>query len=261
MSDLTDDEMAFLQGAFDRARDGDTSRLAEYVDAGLPVNLTNAAGDSLLILAAYHTHLETVRALLDRGADTDRVNDRGQTALSAAVFRRSGPIVSALLDAGADPAVGAEVRPGRGDVLRARRHGGAAAAPRRRRGCVGVRAVLLRLHRPTGLTGRAGAGSLVPMSARPSFSARPLTPDTFGDLESLFARPGGSIVRGCWCMYYRLTGTVSVGAAAGGTHREQLRDLAAGQVARVWSATSTASRSAGSASARARTTSSCAGRR
>ena len=108
VSDLTDDEMAFLQGAFDRAREGDTSRLAEYVDAGLPVNLTNAAGDSLLILAAYHTHLETVRALLDRGADTDRVNDRGQTALSAAVFRRSGPIVSALLDAGADPAVGAK---------------------------------------------------------------------------------------------------------------------------------------------------------
>ncbi len=68
------------------------------------------------------------------------------------------------------------------------------------------------------------------MSARPSFSARPLTADTFGDLESLFARPGGSIVRGCWCMYYRLTGTVSVGAAAGETHREQLRDLADGQV-------------------------------
>jgi len=31
-------------------------------------------------------------------------------------------------------------------------------------------------------------------------------------------------------MYYRLTGSVSVGVAAGETHREQLRDLAAGQV-------------------------------
>ena len=30
VSDLTDDEMAFLHGAFDRARDGDTSRLAEF---------------------------------------------------------------------------------------------------------------------------------------------------------------------------------------------------------------------------------------
>ena len=53
------------------------------------------------------------------------------------------------------------------------------------------------------------------MSARPSFSARPLTPDTFGDLESLFARPGGAIVRGCWCMFYRLTGTVSVERCGG----------------------------------------------
>jgi ankyrin repeat protein len=106
VSELTDDEMAFLLGTFDLARHGETARLAEYVDAGLPVNLTNAAGDSLLILAAYHTHLETVRALLERGADTGRVNDRGQTALAAAVFRRSEPIVTALLEAGADPAAG-----------------------------------------------------------------------------------------------------------------------------------------------------------
>jgi uncharacterized protein len=106
VSELTDDEMAFLQGAFELARNGDTGQLSEYVDAGLPVNLTNGAGDSLLILAAYHTHLETVRALLDRGADTGRVNDRGQTALGAAVFRRSEPIVRALLAAGADPTAG-----------------------------------------------------------------------------------------------------------------------------------------------------------
>jgi len=70
------------------------------------VNLTNGSGDSLLILAAYHDHPDTVRALLERGADTGRVNDRGQTALGAAVFRRSERIVGLLLDAGADPALG-----------------------------------------------------------------------------------------------------------------------------------------------------------
>jgi ankyrin repeat protein len=103
VSDLTDDELAFLQGAFDLAREGQTAQLGEYVDAGLPVNLTNSVGDTLLILAAYHSHPETVRALLDRGADHARVNDRGQTALAAAVFRQSGESVQALLAAGADP--------------------------------------------------------------------------------------------------------------------------------------------------------------
>ena len=39
-----------------------------------------------------------------------------------------------------------------------------------------------------------------------SFEARPLTPATWPDLEELFGLPGGSIVRGCWCMYYRTTG-------------------------------------------------------
>ena len=106
MSDLTDDELAFLQRALDLARAGATDELAGYVDAGLPVNLSSGAGDSLLILAAYHDHPDTVEALLERGADTARVNDRGQTALAAAAFRRSERSVRALLAAGADPALG-----------------------------------------------------------------------------------------------------------------------------------------------------------
>jgi GNAT superfamily N-acetyltransferase len=57
------------------------------------------------------------------------------------------------------------------------------------------------------------------------FEARPLTPETWSDLEALFALPGGSIVRGCWCMYYRTTGPVSVSAAAGVEHSTQLCDL------------------------------------
>jgi hypothetical protein len=100
---LSDDEIGFLLDVLDLARQGRTERLAELLDAGVPVNLTNAAGDSLLILAAYHRHAETVRLLLDRGADTARVNDRGQTALAAAVFGRDRGIVEALLAAGADP--------------------------------------------------------------------------------------------------------------------------------------------------------------
>lgn len=103
---LTEQELIFLRSMFDLARFGDTDRLAEAIDAGVPVNLTTSSGDSLLVLAAYHDHPETVRALLERGADTGRVNDRGQTALAAAAFRRSERSVRLLLDAGADPALG-----------------------------------------------------------------------------------------------------------------------------------------------------------
>ena len=103
---LTPDELAFLQSAFELAREGATDQLVQYFDQGLPVNLTNSSGDTLLILAAYHKHEELARALLERGADHSRVNDRGQTALAAAVFRQETGIVTALLDAGADPELG-----------------------------------------------------------------------------------------------------------------------------------------------------------
>lgn len=104
--ELSDDELAFLQSVLDLAREGRTTELADVLDRGVPVNLTGATGDSLLILAAYHDHPQTVRMLLERDADPDRVNDRGQTALGAAVFRRSAESVSALLERGADPDAG-----------------------------------------------------------------------------------------------------------------------------------------------------------
>ena len=103
---LTDDELAFLAGMFELARNGASDELVRAVRAGVPANLTNAGGDTLLILAAYHGHPAAVAALIELGADTERVNDRGQTALGAAVFRQSADIVQALLAAGADPRAG-----------------------------------------------------------------------------------------------------------------------------------------------------------
>ena len=91
---------------FDLARGGHTEELVAYLDAGVPVNLTNDKGDTLLILAAYHGHPGTVAALLERHADHARANDRGQTALAAAVFRQSSETVTRLLAAGADPDAG-----------------------------------------------------------------------------------------------------------------------------------------------------------
>ena len=104
--ELSEDELDFLRGILDLARDGRTSELAEAIERGVPANLTGGSGDSLLILAAYHDHPDTVRMLLEHGADPERVNDRGQTALGAAVFRRSKESTTLLLDHGADPHAG-----------------------------------------------------------------------------------------------------------------------------------------------------------
>lgn len=105
--ELTPEELAFVTETFDLARGGDLAGLVEHLDAGVPVDLTNGAGDTLLLLAAYHRRGEVVHELLARGADHARVNDNGQTALAAAVFRQEGPLVTALLAAGADPDLGA----------------------------------------------------------------------------------------------------------------------------------------------------------
>jgi ankyrin repeat protein len=105
--DADEQVRAVLLDAFECARDGDTARLTELLHLGVPVNLTNDRGDTLLILSAYHRHPGTVDVLLARGADVERVNDNGQTAHGAAAFRQDVGIVEALLGAGADPDTGA----------------------------------------------------------------------------------------------------------------------------------------------------------
>jgi uncharacterized protein len=92
---------------FDFARAGQVDELVGYVDAGVPVELTDASGNSLLMLAAYHGHTSVVRALAERGADVDHVNDRGQSPLAGAVFKGEDAVVEALLAVGADPHAGA----------------------------------------------------------------------------------------------------------------------------------------------------------
>jgi GNAT superfamily N-acetyltransferase len=57
------------------------------------------------------------------------------------------------------------------------------------------------------------------------FEVRPLTNHTWADLESLFDLPGGSIVRGCWCMYYRKAGKVAVSRAAGANNKKQMHAI------------------------------------
>src|SRR5262245_49080930 len=39
-----------------------------------------------------------------------------------------------------------------------------------------------------------------------ALTLRPLTPERFGDLETNVEAKGCSVARGCWCMYYRVSG-------------------------------------------------------
>lgn len=105
---LTSQDLDFLSSIFDLVRDNKPLALTSLLDQGIPVNLTNSNGDTLLILAAYHEHKDMVRILIDAGADLNRLNDRGQTALVCAVFRDNEPIAQALLKAGADPHLGTQ---------------------------------------------------------------------------------------------------------------------------------------------------------
>jgi ankyrin repeat protein len=106
MTSPGDEVTELAQRLFDMARAGDATALAAYLDAGVPVDLTNASGDTLVMLAAYHGHPDAVRVLAERGADVNRVNDRGQTPLAGAVFKGEDDVVRVLVEAGADPAAG-----------------------------------------------------------------------------------------------------------------------------------------------------------
>ena len=53
-------------------------------------------------------------------------------------------------------------------------------------------------------------------------SVRPLTPNRWPDLEALFNAKGCSVARGCWCMYYRRSGSRGQ-LPAGTTHAQANR--------------------------------------
>lgn len=104
--ELTDEQIEFLNSVFDLARNGATENLVSLIDQGIPVDLTDHKGDTLLILATYNQHTDTVRELLARKADVNRLNHRGQSALTCAVFTQHEENARMLLNAGADPHAG-----------------------------------------------------------------------------------------------------------------------------------------------------------
>lgn len=88
--------------AMDLAREGRGGELSEFVERGLPVDVQDGEGNSLLMLAAYHGHLGTVRELIALGADVDLRNDRDQSPIAGALFKGEDDVVRLLREAGAD---------------------------------------------------------------------------------------------------------------------------------------------------------------
>ncbi len=68
-AELDDATLAFAEHVFHAARSGDSVRLGHLLGQGMPADLRNHAGDSLLMLASYHGRLAATSVLLDHGAD------------------------------------------------------------------------------------------------------------------------------------------------------------------------------------------------
>lgn len=78
-AELDDATLAFAEHVFHAARIGDSVRLGHLLSQGMPADLRNHAGDSLLMLASYHGRLAATSVLLDHGADAQLANRRGHT--------------------------------------------------------------------------------------------------------------------------------------------------------------------------------------
>ncbi|KAF1030338.1 MAG: Actin-binding protein [Pseudomonas sp.] len=99
---MTEDEAAeFAEQVFDVARRGDAALLTALLAKGLPVNFRNHNGDTLLMLAAYHGHVDAVKVLLEFKADPQIANGKNQLPIAGAAFKGNLAVVKALIEGGA----------------------------------------------------------------------------------------------------------------------------------------------------------------
>ncbi len=95
---VDDEALGLVRAAFSHARAGEAAELASLLDRGVPPDVCNEKGDSLLMLASYNGHVEATRVLLERGADPELANGRGQTPLAGVAFKGDESMAALLLD-------------------------------------------------------------------------------------------------------------------------------------------------------------------
>ena len=101
-AEFDDETLDFAYEVFQLARKGDATMLSSLLDKGLTPNLRNHKGDSLLMLASYHGHLDAVQVLLEHKADPEIRNDNGQKPIAGAAYKGDLAMVQLLLEHGAD---------------------------------------------------------------------------------------------------------------------------------------------------------------
>ena len=87
---------------FDSIQSGNIPGVKEFLDAGVPVNLTDEEGWSLLHHAAACGQVEVIRFLQEKGCYIDAVDSNGRTALHYAVANGFVESVRALIEMGSD---------------------------------------------------------------------------------------------------------------------------------------------------------------
>jgi len=91
-------EKDFLEAA----RQGNSTAVGLFIDAGINVEARDGAGQTALMTATLTNQLETVKVLLAKGADPDAKDKYGGTALMTAAWKGNKEIALALLESGVE---------------------------------------------------------------------------------------------------------------------------------------------------------------
>jgi ankyrin repeat protein len=101
--ELAQMNIPFTEAAFiDTARQGNTSALALFLDAGMSTETKTYDGQPALSVAALSNQADALELLLMKGADPDARDKYGGTALMTASWKGNSQIVNALLAKGSD---------------------------------------------------------------------------------------------------------------------------------------------------------------
>lgn len=90
------------QMVFEAAKTADSVSILRYLKDGGDINLKNAQGHSLLMLAAYYGHVELCQALVQAGADVNSRDHFSNTILMGVSFKGHTQVAKLLIENGAD---------------------------------------------------------------------------------------------------------------------------------------------------------------